>query len=136
MNEIVEEEAWRYTFDEDGNMVELRCMTTLLAQTEGVAEPLPASNEVNPRTELAQASWTFPGKDYVQSVETVFEPASFQHIFLSYSSSGLTHTQSSILYRWMSREADAEFVYYVRPRYYQAENGSMRKQGHMDKGTG
>ncbi len=104
-------------------MVERRCRTTLLAQTEGVAEPLLSRNEVNPRTELAQASWALPGKDYAQSIETVFEPASFEYVLLSYSSSGLPHTQSSILYRWMARETDAEFVYYVRSRYYQTDKG-------------
>ncbi len=117
---------WRYTFDEDRNMVERRCRTTLLAQTEGVAGPLPAHNEVNLRTDVAQAIWALLAKDQVQSVETVFEPASFQHIFLSYSSSGLAYTQSSILYGWMmSQEADAEFVYYVRSRYYQTEMGQF-----------
>ena len=124
-NEIVGEEAWRYTCDEDGNMVERRCRATLLVLTKGTAEPLPARNEVNPRAEVAQAGWSLPGKDYVQSVETIFEPASFEYVLLSYSSSGLTHTQSGILYGWMSREANAEFVYYVRPRYYQTENGQF-----------
>ncbi len=104
-------------------MVERRCRTALLAQTERAAEPLLSRNEVNPRAELAQASRALPGKDYAQSVETVFEPASFEYVLLSYSSSGLTHTQSSILHRWMSREADAEFVYYVRSRYYQTDKG-------------
>ncbi len=48
----MEEEAWRYTCDEDGNMVERRCRATLLALTEGEVGPLPARNEVNPRADM------------------------------------------------------------------------------------
>ncbi len=112
----MEDEAWRYTFDEDGNMVERRCMATLLAQTEGAAGSPPARNEVNPRAGLALAVWSFPDKDQIQSVETVFEPVSFQNVSISYSLSGYTKRHAHVLYVWMSREADEEFVYYVRSR--------------------
>ncbi len=48
----MEGEARQYTFDEDGNMVERRCRATLLTQTEGVAEPLRAHHEINPRADM------------------------------------------------------------------------------------
>ncbi len=76
-----------------------------------------------PNAVCSYGGWYFLGKNQDQSVETVFEPDSFEYVLLSYSSSGLARTQSSILYGRMSREADAEFVYYVRSRYYQTDKG-------------
>ncbi len=48
----MEDEVWRYTCDEDGNMVDRRYRATLLALTEGEVGPLPARNEVNPRADM------------------------------------------------------------------------------------
>ena len=123
----MEDEAWRYTFDEDGNMVERRCRTTLLAQTEGDASPLPARNEVNPRAELAQASWSFPGEDRVQSVETIFEPASFQYSQFFYSTFGIEFGPSSspnkTLYHFASQSWEEFSILYNRFRFYFAGIG-------------
>ncbi len=118
MNEIVEEEAWRYTFDEDGNMVERRCRTTLLAQTEGDESPLPASNEVNPRTELAQASRAFPGKDQVHSVETIFFPNTFTNQIQYDSTSGMSGNRNNFTpFGFQSREYGYRHLLFMCIRY-------------------
>ncbi len=122
-NGIVEGEAWRYTFDEDGNMVERRCEATLLAQTEGVAGPLPARSEVNPRAELAQASWSLPGKDQVQSVKRVFFSIRLRSLNQYYSSFVLSLSNYYTFYTYASREHEKIHILYYRKRLYEAHIG-------------
>ncbi len=118
MKAIVEDEAWRYTFDEDGNMVERRCRTTLLAQTESVAGPLLARNEVNLRAELAQASWAFPGKNQVQSVESLFNPDTFTNQTQYDSSFGISGNRHNFTpFGFQSREYGYRHLLFMRTRY-------------------
>ncbi len=108
-------------------MVERRCRTTLLAQSEGVAGPLLARNEVNPRAELAQACWSLPGKDHVQTIETIFRPVSFNTLSFCVSSFGMRLNEKfnkQLFYQFMGRE---NFTYLVmfRTRFYNPELGQF-----------
>ncbi len=109
-------------------MVERRCRATLLAQTEGVAGPQPARIEVNPRAELAQASWSFFSKDQVPSVEKLSRPNTYQTRVQDYSSFGLTGAcmfQEAVLFQFTSGQKEPLMYMYDRARIYDALRGQF-----------
>ena len=108
-------------------MVEQRCSSTLLAKTEGVAGPVLARNEVNPRVKLAQACWSLPGKDHFQTIETIYRPVSFNTSSFYVSSFGMRLNgkfNKQLFNQFMVRENFTNLVIF-RIRFYNPELGQF-----------
>ncbi len=109
-------------------MVERRCRATLLVQTESASGPLPARNEVNPRAELAQASWSFFSKDQVQSDKTVFDTINLRKGEYVYSSFGHFINASKMIYLYTSRENSYYDMYFYRKRIHVSSLGIFNRK--------
>ncbi len=76
----------------------------------------------------SSGNWSLPGKDQVQSVETVFRPHTFQTHIQDYSSFGLTGVrmfQEAVLFQFTSRERGPLIYMYDRARIYDTIRGQF-----------
>ncbi len=80
-----------------------------------------------PKAMCSSGGWSFPGKDQVQSVETVFEPGASNYVTIVYTSFGLKFSlladSNKITYRYTAREKERYGILYFRKRYYNSVSG-------------
>ena len=89
-----------------------------------VDDPIVFSDWLN--AACSYGGWSFPDKDQVQSVETVFEPASFTLNIQYYTNFGISLSSTlHVLYYFTSRERDKYDMYSFRIRIYNTYNGMI-----------